>query len=506
MSGNPDDSTLLAQLRDASTGRTEAWNRLLAAADDFEGRPPDQDDYRWSPVRESPDGVLTSAYPIYSERVRLATSALAEVGAVTPAYDWMQLPPVDVPADGALSPADAMRIATAIVRGERFGDGTIGEAVMDGTLQAVLAALAAWYRRKPQYGREQVLGLLLGGAVGDALGAPVEFLSLQSIRGQFGPAGISDFAPAYGPDGGKVTDDTQMALFTMEGLLRALERERLGGGDASPVAMSLTAYYGWLRTQGLSAPAAFEDGLINRWVLHAQRAPGSTCLSALRASAAGGPMGTTGRPINNSKGCGGVMRVAPVGLWPAGGPADTFRLAADVAALTHGHPSGYLSAGTFAVIVRELLRGNDLWRSVAAARAELVNWPDHAEQLAVLDKAVALAGDRRPTPEDIERELGGGWVGEEALAIGLCAALAARDFADGVALAVNHSGDSDSTGAIAGHILGAMLGVQAIPDTWLTGLEPGVRDLIEDLTADLFTELSANEHDRDRSWRTRERG
>ena len=63
-------------------------------------------------------------------------------------------------------------------------------------------------------------GCLLGGAVGDALGAPVEFMRHSQIVARFGPGGVRDFAPAYGRTGA-ITDDTQMSLFTAEGLLRA---------------------------------------------------------------------------------------------------------------------------------------------------------------------------------------------------------------------------------------------------------------------------------------------
>jgi ADP-ribosylglycohydrolase len=90
-----------------------------------------------------------------------------------------------------------------------------------------------------------------------------------------------------------------------------------------------------------------------------------------------------------------------------------------------------------------------------------------------------------PSPVAIAR-LGEGWVGEEALAIGIyCALVAGTDFAYGVRLAVNHDGDSDSTGAIAGNILGALLGSQSIPAEWLARLE--LRAVIETVGRDLLT-------------------
>ena len=77
------------------------------------------------------------------------------------------------------------------------------------------------------------------------------------------------------------------------------------------------------------------------------------------------------------------------------------------------------------------------------------------------------------------------WVGEEALAIAIyCALVAGDDFDFGVRLAVNHGGDSDSTGAIAGNILGALLGRRSISDKWLEKLE--LRDAIEQVATDLF--------------------
>jgi ADP-ribosylglycohydrolase len=82
--------------------------------------------------------------------------------------------------------------------------------------------------------------------------------------------------------------------------------------------------------------------------------------------------------------------------------------------------------------------------------------------------------------------LGGGWVGEEALAIALYSALVAEDdFARAVRLAVNHSGDSDSTAAIAGNLVGLMVGVEGIPSAWLDGLE--LREEIEAVAADLYS-------------------
>ncbi|WP_053739685.1 ADP-ribosylglycohydrolase family protein [Nocardia sp. NRRL S-836] len=296
-----------------------------------------------------------------------------------------------------------------------------------------------------------LLGCVLGGAVGDGLGAPVEFSSIDVIRRQHGPAGVVDL-PSL-----EITDDTQMVLFTLEGLLLA----RQHGVD--PVLTVRAAYGRWLHTQG--GPLVADDGwLMSDRRLHSRRAPGHTCITALKHN-----------EKNNSKGCGGVMRAAPVAVWSPD-VREVFTLAVGTAQMTHHHPSGYLSAGVLAAIVRCLLDGADLLSAVAVARAELVRWEGHEEQTTLLDKVVGLGP---LTPEEIESELGGGWVGEEALAIGLHAALVAPDFATAVRLAVNHSGDSDSTGSICGNLLGARDGVAVIPDRWLSVLE--LRDVIERL-------------------------
>ena len=330
----------------------------------------------------------------------------------------------------------------------------------------------------------RVRGCLLGGAVGDALGAPVEFLSLVDTRRYFGPDGISDYAPAYGRRGA-ITDDTQMTLFTAEGLLRAWVRMRLKG-VCSIQGVVHHAYLRWLLTQderpNRSDLEIGTDGwLFGVQALHSRRAPGNTCLAALRA------VNSFGLPEvarNRSKGCGGVMRAAPVGLFaPAvGTDDDVFDLAVKVAALTHGHPSGFLAAGHLAVTIAALLRGESPAAALDAADARLQRRDGHQEVANAVARARALARSGRPAPEKLET-LGGGWVAEEALAIAVCCTLTATDFVTGVVAAANHSGDSDSAAAITGNLLGARFGELAIPPGWLAELE--LRDEIFQLADDL---------------------
>jgi ADP-ribosylglycohydrolase len=186
------------------------------------------------------------------------------------------------------------------------------------------------------------------------------------------------------------------------------------------------------------------------------------------------------------------MRIAPVGMYFAHALIrerkqdrlipSIFRTGSDLAAITHGHPSGCLSAGALAVIIGLLLAGSLLKEAIDAAKKELRNHKSHQETLAAIEQAEALA-EARPRERSALRLMGKGFVAEEALAMGLYCALSARDFEEGIILAVNHSGDSDSTGSIVGNLLGAATGVEAIPERWLRNLE--LRTTIEALADDL---------------------
>ena len=334
-------------------------------------------------------------------------------------------------------------------------------------------------------------GCLIGGAVGDALGAPVEFMSSAEIANQFGPGGIQDYVPVFGKIGA-ITDDTQMTLFTAEGVVRSWVRAFVHAPRAIPSAIA-TAYQRWLHTQGLQHP--MHTHCLNGWMvaqksLFARRAPGGTCLSGLQAMQTHGDVAK-----NDSKGCGGVMRVAPIGMYfatlAAKGDADKFDLLSEAfatgcrsAAITHGHPTGQLASGAFAAIVMQLLTKTCLDQAIEAVLRLLAEHPDHEETTQAMELACRLAKDR-PNDTGALAQLGGGWVAEEALAIALYCALSAKDFRSGVVLAVNHGGDSDSTGSMAGQLLGAMYGAKAIPASWRVPLE--LISVIEAVAYDLAT-------------------
>ena len=348
-------------------------------------------------------------------------------------------------------------------------------------------------------------GCLLGGAAGDALGYAIEFDREEAIAARYGSHGIRNYQldeRGLAP----FSDDTQMTLYTANSLLcslAALSAQASGDSPApapatlpSPAALAAYApaqmaqfYVEWMYTQVSPYPLAEPKAWISSLPeLFASRAPGVTCMNACEAMANGA------KAVNNSKGCGGIMRMAPVGLintCPSFSGVELQRLGAQLAELTHCHELGWMPAGVFAHIVSLLSR--DEASSVQEAATQALNTlPEafpNAHYLGQLQEllryTLRLADSDMPDLEAIHA-LGEGWVAEEALAIGLlCSLRHEDDFAGAITSAVNHGGDSDSTGAIAGNIVGAHLGLAGIPQRYLEHLE--LRDTIRKIADDLFT-------------------
>ncbi len=322
---------------------------------------------------------------------------------------------------------------------------------------------------------------LLGGAIGDALGYTVEFMAITEIYAKFGANGITDVQPDGRTGMVLISDDTQMTLFTADGLLWALSKveEPVNMKEVLFTADGLyPSYLRWYNTQQGIMPTERHQKLMDKQPhehtfslldqpgLFARRAPGNTCISTL----ASGLMGTMENPLNQSKGCGGVMRVAPIGLLLHERPDHAFRVAAEAAAVTHGHASGYLAAGAFAAIVAELVNEKEICEGVETALGLLKSYRYHEETSKAIERAVNFAKNSE-RHETAIIELGEGWVAEEALAIGIYCAMKRKDFKAALIMAVNHSGDSDSTGAITGTLLGAYGGMDVIPDEWKTAIE-----------------------------------
>lgn len=351
----------------------------------------------------------------------------------------------------------------------------------------------AWSRTPPPIPAiSRFTGCLLGGALGDALGYPVEFLKTAAdIERVLGPVSPQRLPRRRGGQA-VVSDDTQMTLFTAEGLIRAAHRG-MDRGICSPPSVLLGAYQRWLSTQTEEGLNRWKDPLQRGWLLdvpelNVSRAPGNTCLSALVASLETEVVPSIDALPNDSKGCGAVMRSAPIGL-AARDVEKAFELGRDAGVLTHGHPSGYLSAAYFAAVVHQVVRDASLANAMQAADELLRREAGADEVRAAVIAAQEAAGVGKPSPDAIER-LGGGWVGEEALGIALFCALTTDDgtpvsIARSVWSAVAHGGDSDSTGSLTGNLLGAMHGVEAMPAAWLEDLE--LREVIDRVARDLHT-------------------
>ncbi|WP_303788100.1 ADP-ribosylglycohydrolase family protein [Ruminococcus flavefaciens] len=213
-------------------------------------------------------------------------------------------------------------------------------------------------------------GCLIGGAAGDALGFAVEFLREEQIFSKYGDNGITDYSLKKGI--AEISDDTQMTLFTANGLLLGTTRGMTRGIMGSYESYIKIMYQCWYRTQTESYP--INDDYLYSWLLNvpelfARRAPGITCLSAIEH----GAEGSTSEPINNSKGCGGVMRVAPIGLYFCDKSISYEKsdmIGAEAAAITHGHDLGFIPAAALVHIIRSIIENG---ATISGAVNETIN-------------------------------------------------------------------------------------------------------------------------------------
>lgn len=331
----------------------------------------------------------------------------------------------------------------------------------------------------------EIRGCLLGGAIGDALGYAVEFSSESEISAKYGEKGITDYELCDGK--AIISDDTQMTMFTACGIIHSL----LSGATSNEerIGYIYSCYIDWLITQSFFD----ERSECKCWLgsiddLFARRAPGNTCLNSLMS----GACGNTAVRINHSKGCGGVMRVAPIGLYFGGlmSQDDIDKLGAEAAAITHGHELGFVPAAALVHIVSKLAFfecdsiAEAVDSAIEAVERLFGDYDIEGTTVKLLRKAKELAASDVPTLEAIHT-LGEGWVGEEALAIAVyCALKYEDDFESAVCAAVNHGGDSDSTGAICGNIVGTFVGLSGLPRKYLERLE--LREEILELSDDLY--------------------
>lgn len=164
---------------------------------------------------------------------------------------------------------------------------------------------------------------------------------------------------------------------------------------------------------------------------------------------------------------------------------------AELSAITHGHSLGYMPSAVLTHILNRIVYPidenmalKDIVIEARGAVAEMFENDKHIDELTnIINRAIELSENEADDLENI-KQLGEGWIAEETLAIAIyCSLKYQNDFSKGIIAAVNHSGDSDSTGAVTGNILGALLGFDAIEDKWKKNLE--LHDVICEMSEDL---------------------
>lgn len=339
--------------------------------------------------------------------------------------------------------------------------------------------------------RDRVLGCLLGGAVGDALGTCLDLRNSKDIFTRHGPAGLRDYVEVHGTVGG-ISYNTQSMLFASEALLRSRVMSH-GYRTFYPPTIMRNAFRRWLMTQRIPGPPPDHLDTARGWLLDvpelwAQRYPDRVSLVALKKTA----LGTPEEAITDSSGAGGMVRCAPAAMFHQD---DPFRLGCELMAITHGHPHSIVAGGYMASIIAQMVHGTTIQTgvNVAISRGMYLLGQNMCKDTVLY--AVERAGQVRyaginPTWFDLE-EIGDGRRAHEALALALYCALShpepTRDaFERAITLAINHSGCSSIVGALTGQLLGTMHGMAIIPERWLAGLE--LRETIIEMAEDLAAE------------------
>lgn len=281
--------------------------------------------------------------------------------------------------------------------------------------------------------RDRARAAFLGLALGDALGATVEFMTQPEIRAAHGMhreivgGGWLHLRP------GAVTDDTDMSLC----IARAVDAA--GGWSARAVADRLAS---WLRSGPLDV--------------------GNTCRAGIRRYLLEGTL--QGPPGEWDAGNGAVMRVLPVALLTLGDGALLSRLAVEQARLTHHHPLSDAAC----VLVGRLVH-------LACLGLSMRRLKQTAAEAAAAEPRLAFAP---------YRGLSTGYVVDTMQTV-LHHFFTTRSFEECLVAVVNRGGDADTTGAIAGAIAGAYYGLEELPRRWLRRLRPALTAELEALAGRL---------------------
>lgn len=252
---------------------------------------------------------------------------------------------------------------------------------------------------------DQLAGCLLGGALGDALGYPVEFEKVSQMSQDH------DFDKIVGKL--IVLDDTQMTLFTANALLL----------DGNLRINTWNCYQDWLETQFKQGKSELSHRPIS-WLMeypemYASREPGRTCLMTLMR----GILGDLNESINQSKGCGALMRVAPLAFIDR---EDPYSVAIENSALTHGHQMSHIASAVLVGLLRYISEGETLCDSVSLMRQDIKRIFMGSLEVKLFDdllQQAIFASEKDFDDMEIISRLGEGWVAEETLAIALYCSL-----------------------------------------------------------------------------------
>lgn len=276
--------------------------------------------------------------------------------------------------------------------------------------------------------RSRAVASFLGFALGDALGAPVEFMTSGEIKARYGVLREMVGGGWLRLKPGQVTDDTEMALC----IARAVSR--CGAWDLAAIAGQ---FVDWLKTRPIDVGDTCRRGIRNYMLTGKLEAP----------------------PNQWDGGNGALMRMAPVALATLGDSERLDCCAVEQAHLTHNHPLSDAACRCYGRMVHLAVSG----RSKARLRREVDT----------------LIRDYPTYSFEPYRGLATGYVVDTFQTV--CHHFfRGRDFEDCVVATVNQGGDADTTGAIIGGLAGAFYGMERLPSRWLKKLDRVVvREIIE---------------------------
>ena len=335
--------------------------------------------------------------------------------------------------------------------------------------------------------QSRIIGSLLGGACGDALGYPVEHKSYSTIVKIYGEKGLDHMETTDGIS--LITDDTQMTIYTAQGLLHAYEK---GCNYLETVQEVHKSYLRWINSLvNENVVSLYENMYLKEELeknelleyngIDKRMCRGGSTFAALLC----GEMYSVNHPAPEGVRCGTTMRSAPIGIYCYKNPKLAFLLGQDCAALTHGHSSAYLSAGVMCMLIALLLQGEEMKPAIDQCFQHLLTQPDGLPLYTVLKRGVELSETPQEDPYMDIRELGLGWRADENLAIALYCCLRYRtNVKEALCACVNHSGDSNSVAAVCGNILGAYVGKEGLPTEFISVIQ--FADLLENQGDRLF--------------------